>query len=98
MFVAARVRVGPSELRLIPKTDPDGAGRLNHLTVRRYDLDAMHRVRDRDAENLIVLVADHLTEFAFGDQLDGLYAEAGSQDAIEGGRGTAALQMAQHTS
>ena len=43
----------------------------------------------------MVLVADHGSEFAFEDELDRFDAEPGSEDPVERGRGSAALEVAQ---
>src|SRR5438094_245589 len=58
--------------------------------------EAVDRLGDRDAEELIISVAHHLAELSVRDEFDGLDAKAGAQDAVEHGRSAAPLQMAQN--
>ena len=65
------------------------------MAVGEDELDAVDGVGDGDAADFVILVADHLAEFACGNQLHGVDAETGAEDAVERGRGAAALEVAE---
>ena len=61
---------------------------VDELALGRDSADPSDGLGDRHATDLVVLIADHMAELLFDDQLDGADAEAGSQDPVEG-RGVA---------
>jgi hypothetical protein len=48
-----------------------------------------------DGGDDVVFIGYHLAEFLFEDELEGFYAEEGGQDAVEGNRCSAALDVAE---
>ena len=57
----------------------------------------MNGVRDRDAQDLIILIAHHLSKPSLSNEVDGVNAETCAEDAIECGGSAAALQMTENT-
>src|SRR5689334_4192472 len=56
----------------------------------------MHGMGNRNAEHLVVLIADHFAESPIGNQLDGVNTESCSENSIQRGRRAASLQVTQH--
>ena len=85
----------PQRIKLIPEGDAHGAAGLDHLAVGRHELEPMNGFGDRNAEHLIILIADHLAELLCSDEFDSADAETGAEDPVQGGRGATALQMSE---
>src|SRR5262249_29695520 len=85
-----------SETPLVPEGNPHRPAGFDHLAVRGDTLELVDGVADRHTEHLVILITYHLTETAFGDEFDGVDAETGAKDAIQSGRRTTALEMAEH--
>ncbi len=84
------------ETALIAKANADGARHANDFAAGVHRLEPADGFGDRDAGDRGIAQADHLAEFAFGDEFDGGCAEAGSQNAVERGRRAAALDVSEH--
>src|SRR4030095_11548468 len=85
----------PSSAGSIAETDPDSARRFYDLAFRRDEPQPMNRFGDRHREHLVLLIADHLAEKALMNELDSFYAKARAEDAVQGGRRPASLQVSE---
>ena len=65
--------------------DADGACRFDHFAPGVDVAEFFDGFFDGDAADLVALVADHVAEEAFVDELHGFDAEADAEDAVEGG-------------
>src|SRR5256885_7935481 len=67
---------------------------LGHRIERRvHGLEIRRRFGERNRYDLVSAERGHLAEVAPMDHVGGLHPEAGGEDAIEGGRGSAALDV-----
>src|SRR5471032_3163968 len=81
---------------LIAERNIHRARRGDHLAVGRDAAQVMDGVGDGHTGYLVILIADHLAEFVFLEELYGHDAEARTEDSVKRGGRAAALQMTEH--
>src|SRR6187399_167426 len=80
----------------IPEADSDMSRRANNVPIDWNISDMPDRAFERHGDDVRRLERRHHAELVALDEFDGERAEPRRQDAIVGGRRTAALQMPEH--
>ena len=80
---------------LIAKADAQVATGLDELAAGIDQFERFDCFFDRNCNHFRTVQSNHVAELPGGDELDGMSSEAGSDDAVEGAGGSAALSMAE---
>jgi len=81
---------------LVAEADSDGAGGVDDLSVGVHGFQMADGIGNTHRFDSFIPQTNHFAESSRGDQVDGGHAETSGQDAVERGRGTAALDVSQH--
>ncbi len=80
----------------IAEANAHRSSRKNGRSIRIDGAKCADRLGDWDGEDMWWVVAHHLPELLFDDQTHGMSTILARQDAVEGCRSAASLQMSQH--
>src|ERR1700688_3158290 len=87
---------GLEKLLSVPEADADGAGSADEFAVRVNGFQAADGVGNVHRFDFGSSQADHFPKAPLRDQVHRRYPEAGAEDAVEGRRRAAALDVSQH--